>query len=414
VPLYLDISVALVVFMGLASGGILSLVLMSERRQQANFAIMLGLSLLLALGGGAGMIAVLPNVASSLTNVLILLVLSLALGYTLTSFSALSPRRKKWAVEVPGDNADRTAVVLLMPGEPPDYSVWSAARRLELADDPKDVPPILLRPFYMRDLKHKYAAIRTSPYRQYQHRLADEIRARLESGYRVYEAYYSDHPTLAEAAATAIEEGARRIILAHIRVTDPPDPVMQGELLEGLDLDNLGVKVTQVGPMWVSSLLPQIYVRRIIEAIPQAGNAPDDVGLLLVGRGHSSEGESAQARQEQEASFQRKVRQALMRVGFGEDRVVIGWVRGSPNCAEALQTLVEAGCKSVYVIPSAFVADGITTLFDIPAQVQALAAERGVKLSYLPAWNADGLAAEEIAVYVRAVSAAPLPQGAGV
>ncbi|MDQ3928339.1 MAG: hypothetical protein M3328_04225, partial [Chloroflexota bacterium] len=93
-PLYLDVSVALVVFMGLASGGILSLVLMSERRQQTNFGIMLALSLLLALGGGAGMIAVLPNVASSLTNALVLLVLSMSLGYTLTTFSVLSPRRK--------------------------------------------------------------------------------------------------------------------------------------------------------------------------------------------------------------------------------------------------------------------------------------------------------------------------------
>jgi protoheme ferro-lyase len=286
--------------------------------------------------------------------------------------------------------------------------VWSAARRLELADDPKDVPPILLRPFYMRDLKHKYAAVGSSPYREHQHHLTAEIRSRLESGYSVYEAYYSDHPTLAEASADAIEEGARHIIVAHVRVSDPPDPIMQGELWEGLNLDNLGVKVTQVGPMWVSSLLPQIYVRRVIEALPQAGSAPDDVGLLLVGRGHNSEGESAQARQEQEASFQRKVRQALLRVGFGEDHVVEGWVRCSPNCAESLQTLVEAGCKTVYVIPSAFVADGITTRFDIPAQIQGIAKERGVKLSYLPAWNADGLAAEEIAVYVRAVSAPTL------
>lgn len=409
-PLYLDVSVALVVFMGLASGGILSLVLMSERRQQTNFGIMLGLSLLLALGGGAGMVAVLPNVASSLTNALVLLVLSMSLGYTLTTFSVLSPRRKKQAVEALRGRAraERTAVVLLMPGEPPEYSVWSAARRLELADDPRDVPPILLRPFYMRDLKHKYAQLGSSPYRKHQRQLAEEIQARLESGYPVYEAYYSDHPTLAEAAARAVEEGARRIILAHVRVTDPPDPVIQGDLLEGLDLEGLGVKVTQVGPMWVSSLLPQIYVRRVIEAVPQAGIASDEVGLLLAGRGHGTEGESAQARQEQEASFQRKVRQALLRLGFSEDRVVIGWVRGSPNCAEALQTLVEAGCKTVYVAPTAFVADGITTLFDIPTQVQGLAIERGVKLHFLPAWNADSLAAEEIAVYVRAVSAPPL------
>jgi protoheme ferro-lyase len=410
VPLSLVISVALVVFMGLTSGGILSLVLMSERRQQTNFGIMLGLTLLLALGGGAGMIAILPSVPASLTNVLILLVLSMSLGYTLTTFSVLSPKRKKRVAQLPESRpvADRTAVILLMPGEPPDYTVWSAAQRLELADDPKDVPPILLRPFYMRDLKQKYASIGGSPYRQHQQALVKEIRARLESGYRVYEAFYTDRPTLREAALTALEEGARNIILAHLRVTDPPDPVMQGQLLEGLDLEHMGAKVTQVGPMWVSNLLPQIYVRRVIESLPQEGSASEDVGLLLVGRGHGSEGESARARQEQEESFQRKVRSALLRVGFGENRVVLGWVRGVPNCLHALQALVEAGCKTVYVVPSAFVADGITTLFDIPSQVQAFAAERGVKLNYLPAWNADGLAAEEITVYVRAVTPQPL------
>lgn len=409
-PVYLNISIGLLVFMGLASGGILTLVLMSERRQQRNFAIMLALALLLALGGGAGMISLLPNVPASLTNVLVLLVLSMSLGYTLTTFSVLSPGRRKVAVTTPEgrSRSERTAVILLMPGEPPEYSVWSAARRLELADDPQDVPPILLRPFYMRDLKYKYSALGGSPYSNYQQQLAGAIRGRLEAGHRVYEAYYSDHPTLAEAAATAIEEGARRIILAHVRVTDPPDPVMQGELWEGINLDDLGVKVTQVGPMWMSNLLPQIYVRRVIQAMPQDGNTQEDLGLLLVGRGHNIESASGEARQEQEASFQRKVMQALVRVGFMENRVVTGWVRHVPNCADALQILADAGCKTVLVIPSAFVADGITTLFDIPAQLSGIAIERGVKLHYLPAWNADELAVEEISVHVRAVSVPPL------
>lgn len=409
-PVYLNISIGLLVFMGVASGGILALVLMSEQRQQRNFAVMLGLALALALGGGADMISLLPNVPASLTNVLVLLVLSMSLGYTLTTFSVLSPGRKKVSVAVPEgrSRSERAAVILLMPGEPPRYSVWSAARRFELADDPQDVPPILLRPFYMRDLKYKYSSVGISPYRNHQHQLVNQIRGRLEAGYRIYEAYYSDHPTLGEATATAIEEGARRIVLVHVRVTDPPDPVMQGELWEGLNLDDLGVSVTQVGPMWVSNLLPQIYVRRVIEGVHQDGNAQDEIGLLLVGRGHNTESESGQARQEQEVSFQRKVRQALVRVGFGENRVVIGWVRHAPNCADALQMLVEAGSKTVFVIPSSFVADGITTLFDIPAQLNAIATEQRVKLRYLPAWNADDLAAEEIAVYVRAVSAPPL------
>lgn len=414
-PVYLNISIGLVVFMGLASGGIMSLVLMSERRQQANFTIMLALAMLLTIGGAAGMVAALPNLVASLTNALVLMVLSFALGYTLTTFSILSPSTKKQELPPPEPRPAYTpaAVILLMQGEPPDYSVWSAARRLELADDPGDVPPVLLRPFYMRDLKVKYAATGPSYYRGYGQQLCEEIQSRLDTGYRVYLAFYCDHPTLAEAAAQAVEAGARRIILAHVRVTDPPDPVMRGDLLEGLKGQNMGIKVTQVGPLWVSNLLPQIYRRRVLEAVPQAENA-DDIGLLLIGRGHGTAGDSATARQAQEASFQRKVRQALLSVGFDESRVATGWLRHMPNCAEALQGLINAGCKSVYWMPSTFVADGLNTQYDIPAQVTALAAEKGVKLFPLSAWNADDLVAEEIVAYVRAAGGVSLMQGASL
>lgn len=414
--MYLNISIALVVFMGLASGGILALVLMSERRQQTNFTIMLALAMLLAIGGATGMVAPPPNLAASLINALVLLVLAFALGYTLTTFSVLSPTTRKPEIRRSESHprSESVAVILLMPGEPPNYSVWSAARRLELADNPKDVPPILLRPFYMRDLKTKYQAIGTSQYREYQQQLCEEMQARLDPGYRVYLAFYSDHPTLAETAAQAVEAGARRIILAHVRVTDPPDPVMQVNLLEGLNLQNMGVEVTQVGPMWVSNLLPQIYVRRVLEAVPQAENAADDIGLLLVGRGHGTQGDSATARQDQEASFQRKVLQALLHVGFDESRVALGWVRYTPNCTEALQSLIDAGCKSVYWMPSTFIADGINTLYDIPAQVNALAVQNGVKLFPLPAWNADELVAEELAAYVRTAGGVPIAHGVRV
>ncbi len=400
--------------MGLTSGGMLALVLMSERRQQINFTIMLGLALLLTLGGGVGLVAQADNLAAALTNALVLTVLSFALGYTLTAFSVLSPRSGLQQAQVPQAQVPQTrlerpvAVILLMPGEPPNYSAWSAGMRFELADDPQDVPPILLRPFYMSDLKNKYKAIGHSPYRGHQQQLCEEIQSRLESDYRVSLAFYSDHPTLAEAVVQAVEAGAHSIILAHVRVTDPPDPVMRGDLLEGVNLGSRKADITQVGPMWVSNLLPQIYVRRVIEAVPQAANATDDIGLLLIGRGHTGEDESGKARREQEKSFQNKVMRALLHGGFNESRIAMGWVRQSPTCAEALQALINAGCRSVYWIPSSFAADGITTLYDIPAQINGLAAAKGIKLFPLPAWNADELVAEEVASYVRAAAGARL------
>ena len=60
-------------------------------------------------------------------------------------------------------------------------------------------------------------------------------------------------------------------------------------------------------PLWDSQLLPQIYVRRVLEVLPGLGPHAEDAGLLLVGRGHAQVGESAIRRYTEESSFLRRV-----------------------------------------------------------------------------------------------------------
>jgi hypothetical protein len=189
-----------------------------------------------------------------------------------------------------------------------------------------------------------------------------------------------------------------------VRVTEPPDPVRLGDVLEGLNPEAYGVKMVQIGPLVSSALLPQIYVRRVLEALPQMGLHADEVGLLLVGRGNSASGEPAAVRREQEAKFQQNVKQALVNEGFEERHVAVGWLRNPPLLGDALMSLVAAGCKSVYWMPSSYSADGISTLFDVPVQLSALAKQHGVRLVPLGGWNGDELAAEEIATRVRAAA----------
>jgi Ferrochelatase len=149
-------------------------------------------------------------------------------------------------------------------------------------------------------------------------------------------------------------------------------------------------------------------VRRVHEALAQEGPEAADVGLLIVGRGHVQADEATAVRHIQESNFLRRVRHAMLRVGFDESRVAIGYLRQSPTATEALQALIEAGCKIVYCLPASFSADGINTLFDIRAQVDEPVKASGIKFTSLGAWNADDLAAEEIAAYVRAASPAPV------
>ena len=215
-------------------------------------------------------------------------------------------------------------------------------------------------------------------------------------------AFYSDEPELAVKLSALIKDGARRIVTSHIRITDPPDAVASGDLYDGINAEMYGVSMRQTQPMWDSQLLPQIYVRRMIEALPHAGPDLAEVGLLLVGRGHIQSSKAAAERSAEEASFLRRVRDAIVRLGFDENKSAIGWLRHSPTVAESLRALVSAGCKTVYCIPASFPADGLNTLFDIPAQVDPIIKASNVKFISLGGWNADDLAAEEIAAYIRA------------
>jgi hypothetical protein len=245
-------------------------------------------------------------------------------------------------------HGDLTAVINLAPGEPPEYGVESGSRRLALADDAQDVPPALLRPFYLRDLRNKYNVVGASPYREYHLELARKVQSRLDTSHRVYASFYSDRPSLMEAVAQAIDEGAGQIVIVHVRVSDPPDQVKAGDLMGGLKPANYGVKLHEVGPLWDGELLPQIYVRRVLEALPQVAAHPEEVGLLLIGRGHMADGgkeQSSTVRYNQEYTFQRKLLQELIKVGFDESRVAMGWLRwNSPGVSEALDSLARAGC----------------------------------------------------------------------
>ena len=400
-----NVSIALTLFMGIASGGLLALTLMATRRQQISFSFMLALTLLLATLGAISLAADTESLTAGLASGMVILVLSGALGYILTTYSVLSSASERGDIREPAERTGVTAVIILAQGEPPHYEVRSAARRFERADDRSDVPPPLLRPFYMRDLKGKYVDIGRSPSREYYFQLAAKVQSRLDSSHRVYPAFYSDSPTYKEAVCEAIEDGARRIIVAQARTSDPPDMVRSGELLDRVRLESRKIELIQLEPLWDGELLPQIYVRQVMEAAAQNPDRTEESGLLLIGRGHPVTSESSERRMEQEEAFLSRVQDAILKIGFPEWRVRVAWLRyGSPTIPEALGRLIEGGCSIIYWMPSTYVADGVNTLYDIPSQMEDLAARHNVKLVSLGAWNADSLAAQEIAARVRAAT----------
>ncbi len=115
---YVNISIAVTVFMGLASGGLLTLVLMAHRKQQVSFSIMFALSGLLAVMGAIGSAALIQSTSAGLLNGVVLLVLAFTLGYTLTTYSVLSRSTRKIRVKPLTVPPECTAIICLAPGEP--------------------------------------------------------------------------------------------------------------------------------------------------------------------------------------------------------------------------------------------------------------------------------------------------------
>lgn len=409
---------AIIVTMGMMGGGMVALTLMAPRRNQNLFGLLVLFALVL------GLAAVVVAALDSLTRAPALnwwllvgeyvgnLFLAGILGYAVTTFFVLNrpvardpelPDRQASA-EAAGDGPDKTAVLYFVPNEPPEYNLSVIAPGLEIQDYRQGLPPALLRPFYLHTLREKYTQIGHNPTRELHLRLAQKVQDRLARRARVYICFYNDQPGLAEAAAMAIRDGARRLIVLHARLTDPPPQVRVPDLLASIRPERYGVTVVETTPLWDSELLTRLWVRRAQSAAP-AEQRPQ-AGLLLVGHGHPVPGRAAPRgtgpdeilrRQNQEMSFQKRVRQALIRGGFDEDKVVIGWLHWQePRLPGALSQLLTERCFPIYWLGTGFPVDGLATLHDIPRLLQKATPPGVAPAQALGAWGDDDLVAEAL------------------
>jgi protoheme ferro-lyase len=416
------VELAIIVTMGIMGGGMVALTLMAPRRNQNIFALLVLLALLLGLAGAVvSTLSTLtrepsgnwwPFLAENIAN----LALAAILGYAVTTYFVLNrpatrdpelPDRAASAAAA-GDGPEKVAVLYFVPSEPADYDLGVVAPGLEIQDYRDGLPPALLRPFYLHTLREKYTRIGQSPARATHMRLAQKVQDRLARRARVYICFYNDQPSLAEAATMAIREGARRLIVLHARLTDPPPQVRVADLLAPIRPERYGVTVVETAPLWNSELLTRMLVRRAQAAVSADERA--GAGLLLVGHGHpvpahvggNPGADAILRRQNQEMSFQKRVRQALIRGGFAEDKVVIGWWRWqAPSVASAQSQLSTERAAPLYWLGTGFPVDGLTTLHDIPRLLSAQLPAGVPPAQPLGAWGDDDVVAEALTEQVK-------------
>lgn len=421
----MDIAVlAIVVTMGLMGGGLVALALMAPRRNQNIFALMVAIAGVLGLAAvGVSALSVAPFERPGTLGPLLLenlanLLLAGVLGYAVTTYFVLNRRSTRepplpdrtTAAAAAGEGPDKVAVLYFVPAEPETYELAVLAEGLDTRDYRQGVPPILLRPLYLSRVKKQYTRMGTSPARATHLRLAQKVQDRLGRRAKVYICFYNDQPSLAEAATLAIRDGARRLIVLHVRLTDPPPRVKVSDLLASVRPERYGVTVEETSVQWDSELLPRIFVRRAQAAVPAEGRA--DAGLLLVGSGHpalshpgpGAPTDSVLHRQNQELSFQKRVRQALIRGGFTDDKVVICWLQWQePTVAGAQRQLLAEQPSAIYWLATGFPTEGLATLSEIPHLLREGLPEGAPAAQPLGAWGDDDTVAESLVEKVKAV-----------
>jgi protoheme ferro-lyase len=410
------ISLVITVVMGIMAGGMVALALIGPRHMQNIFGILALFGVVLGL---AAAVIGQPQL-STLINNLLDLILSGFIGYAVTTYFVLAYQPKPDLTPPPlaevqtaqRDGPGKIAVIYFAPGEAAQYDGRIAARGFDTIDYPEALPPTLLRPLYLNDLKRKYEAIVTSPHRAIHLQLAKKVQDRLGKRYKVYIAFYNDQPRLTEVAAEAVRDGSRRLIVLHARLTSPPPTVKPEEWLDSLRLKRYGVRVTETAPLWNSDLLPRVFVRRALAATEGLDRAT--VGLMLIGQGHplprrtlpeAKDAPPPLQRQNQELTFQKRVRQALIRAGFPDDQVVPAWTQWQhPTIEGAYAQLVAESCPRIFWIGTGLMTDSVLTLYDIPAILRVAAERSGVEVTALGPWNDDDVVAEALVERVKQVA----------
>ena len=103
-------------------------------------------------------------------------------------------------------------------------------------------------------------------------------------------------------------------------------------------------------------------------------------------------------------SFQKRVRQALIRAGFTDDQVVIGWLNWQePTPAGAQRQLLAEQPSAIYWLATGFPTDGLATLYDIPTLLRAGLPPGIPPAQPLGAWGDDDTVAEALVEKVKAV-----------
>jgi len=296
-----------------------------------------------------------------------------------------------------------TAIIYFTHGEPRTYEgafeAWKDAIH-EMDETGVPFVPWPFRPFFFKKVRGEYFEVGGS----FHNLIHTRTMERIESAYRkngdtnarCYIAYSDDSPHTDAAAARAIAEGADRIILLNVWLTDSDHSETGRKLVEALHPEKYGVKLCVTDTLKNSRRLMRMNVERAIKAAGDMNRA--DIGILLVAHGQPASWDAIFKKQpEQENSFRQETKKLLAAEGFKNAHIALAYMEfKQPDIKTAVQGLLAGGIKKLLVSPVNISAESIHSEHEIPSMVDGAGVPASIPVVHLGAWNDDQLLIDDL------------------
>ena len=268
-----------------------------------------------------------------------------------------------------------TAILYFTHGEPPGYSAqpWIETIR-ELDHDNVPFVPWLVRPIFFNTVRHEYFEAGGSAHNKLHGSFMDNLKRAMPddvtAGTRFYLAFLDSNPRPDEMTIRAISDGASRIIILPVFVTESTHTEAGKEMVASVWPEKYGVQICYTGALWDSESLQRVFVERADEML--TGIDKSKVGILLVGHGQPTEWEEIYpAQNRQESQYREAIRAKLIADGFPPENVALGWMEfQEPGITVSVQALAGLGVEKILVFAVSLSADSIHSDVDVPHAVR--------------------------------------------
>lgn len=377
--------------------------LVSPTQQVGLYAILLALAVALAL-----VLVVVAFRGWSLAWALLLVLAAVPVGWSVANAQLLAREEQRALPAVTRtDGGDgHSAVLYFTHGEPPGYSAqpWIDTIR-ELDHDGVPFVPWLVRPLFFNAVRTEYALAGGSAHNKLHATFIDDLARSMPeesaAGTRFYLAFLDSNPRPDEMTIRAINDGASRIVILPVFVTESTHTEAGREMVAGVGPEQYGVTTCYTGALWDSEPLQESFVQRANELLDGTDKAR--VGILLVGHGQPTQWEEIYpAQNAQESQYREAIRDRLVADGFPAENVALGWMEfQQPSITSAVRALADVGVERILVLAVSLSADSIHSDVDVPHAVAEAGLPAGITVEFVGQYGDHPLAIRAMAEKVR-------------